>query len=403
MHLKYKVYAGRELTYSRKSTLLFFGFGLAFLLFPFLIFFNISLFEAAQPLWMIVISIISSSLLSLFCIAVLIELCVSKIVVHSDYLIQYRWRRTKTIYYRDIQGYRLNQTLCIYGQGGEVISIPLTFTHYSEMCQMIKVNFKNLSENNLSAYDEAFFNQVWELSASEKQRYIDKANRLNIFIGVVLYVLLFVSLVLVLDYIQLGFYLGVFVYFYLSYSEQSLLRIHFVPTALPNALYSIWILMIVSGLLMIYQTIDIQDFARYIIFSIVCSIVLFTLLFITANLFDQQAEIGHVFGMLIFTFILMFIYSLSFVSFLNRMGEQEVIHIQTYKVIDKDYSSGGRRGGPSRHSFGLKSSSGTVLYFIGVPSSHYDSKQIGDEYQIKTFKGNLGIAWTQTDGYSNGH
>lgn len=266
---------------------------------------------------------------------------------------------------------------------------------------MIKVNFKNLAEHNLSAYDEAFFNQVGELSASEKQQYIDKANRLNICISAVLYVFLIVGLFYVSDYIELVFYLGVFVYFYLSYSEQSLLRIHFVPTALPNALHAIWILMMVSGLVMLYQVIDHQDFARYLIFSIACSVVLFILLFVTANLFDQIARIDHVFGILFFTFILMFIYSLSFVSFLNRMGEQEVLYTQSYTVINKDYSSG--RRSPARYAFYLKSPSGTVLYNIGVPSSHYDLKQIGDEYQIKTYKGNLGIAWTPTNGYSNGY
>ena len=268
---------------------------------------------------------------------------------------------------------------------------------------MIKVNFKNLSENHLSSYDEAFFSQVGELSASEKQQYIDKAHRLNQWIGAVLFVLFTLSFFHVSQYFELLFYFGVFIYFYLSYSEQSLLRIHFVPTALPNALHAIWILMTVSGLLMLYQVIDHQDFARYLIFSILCSVILFILLFITANLFDQQAEIGHVFGMLFFTFMLIFIYSLSFVSFLNRMGQQEVLYTQTYTVIDKDYSSGGRRGGPARYSFDLEAQSGTVLYNIGVLSSHYDSKKIGDEYQIKTFKGNLGIAWTQTDGYSNGY
>ncbi len=204
------------------------------------------------------------------------------------------------------------------------------------------------------------------------------------------------------EYFELAFYLGVFFYFYLSYSEQSLLRIYFVPTALPNALNGILILTTVSGLLILYQVIDHQDFARYLIFSIACSVVLFILLFITANLFDQNAGIGHVFGMLFVIFILMFIYSMSFVNFLNRMGEQEVVHTQTYTVIDKDYSSGARRS-PSRYSFVLKSSSGTVLYNIGVLSSHYDSKKIGDEYQIKTYKGNLGIAWTPTNRYSNGY
>ncbi|MQW91576.1 hypothetical protein GFH30_05805 [Acinetobacter wanghuae] len=369
--------------------------------FPLLIYFNLSLWNAAQPLWMIIISITGSGLIALLCFAFLIETCNSKIVIHTDSLTQHCWFKTKTIYYRDIQGYRLDQTLSIYGQGGQVISIPPLFSHHSEMCQMMKVNFKNLAENNRSAYDEAFFAQVGELSASEKQQYIDKANRLNQWIGTVWFVLFILSFFQVSEYFELAFYLGVFFYFYLSYSERSLLRIHFVPTALPNALHAIWILMTVSGLLMLYEVIDHQDFARYLIFSIACSVVLFILLFITANLFDQNAGIGHVFGILFVIFILMFIYSMSFVSFLNRMGKQEVLYTQTYTVIDKDYSSG-IRGAPLRYSFVLKSSSGTVLYNIGVLSSHYDSKQIGDEYQIKTYKGNLGIAWTQTNGYSEG-
>jgi hypothetical protein len=401
MHLKYKVHAGRELTYSVKSTRLATVCGFSIMVFPLLVYFNLSLWNAAQPLWMLMISISGSGLIAVLCFAFFIETCNSKIVIHTDYLTQHYWFKTKTIYYRDIQGYRLSQTLDIYAQDGNVISIPLTFTHYSEMCQMIKVNFKNLAENNLSAYDEAFFNQVGELSASEKQQYIDEANRLNQWVGAVFFVLFILTLLPVPDYLQLLFYLSIFVYFYLSYSEQSLLRIHFVPTALPNALNGILILTTVSGLLILYQVIDHQDFARYLIFSILCSVVLFILLFVTANLFDQNAGIGHVFGMLFVLFILMFVYSMSFVSFINRMGEQKVLYTQTYTVIDKDYSSG-IRGAPSSYSFDLTSSSGTVLYNIGVPSSHYYSKQIGDEYQIKTYKGSLGIAWTPTDGYSNG-
>ena len=328
MHLKYKVYAGRVLTYTPqiKETRLFFVCAFAVLVFPLLIYFNLSLWNAAQPLWMLVISITGSGLIALLCFAFLIETCNSKIVIHTDSLTQHCWFKTKTIYYRDIQGYRLDQTLSIYGQGGQVISIPPLFSHHSEMCHMMKVNFKNLAENNRSAYDEAFFAQVGELSASEKQQYIDKANRLNQWIGTVWFVLFILSFFQVSEYFELAFYLGVFFYFYLSYSERSLLRIHFVPTALPNALHAIWILMTVSGLLMLYEVIDHQDFARYLIFSIACSVVLFILLFITANLFDQNAGIGHVFGILFFTFIMMFIYSLSFVSLLNRMGEQDILH-----------------------------------------------------------------------------
>lgn len=403
MHLKYKVDVGRILTYTPqiKETRLFCVCAFAVLVFPLLIFFNVSLFYTAQPLWMIMISITGSGLIALLCFAFLIETCVSKIEIHTDSLTQHYWFKTKTIYYRDIQGYRLDQTLSIYGQGGSVILLPPIFSHHSEMCQMMKVNFKDLAENNRSAYDEAFFDQVGELSASEKQQYIDKAHRLNKWIGAVLFVLFILSIFHVSEYIQLAFHLGIFVYFYLSYSEQSLLRIHFVPTVLPNALHSIWMLMTVTALPMLYDIIDHQDFARYLIFSIACSVILFVLLFMTANLFDQEAGIGHVFGILFCTYMLMFIYSMSFVSLLNRMGEQDILHTQSYTVIDKDYSSGHRS--PTRYSFDLEAQSGAVLHNIDVPSSHYYSKQIGDEYQIKTYKGNLGIAWTQTNGYSNGY
>lgn len=193
MHLKYKVYAGRILTYTPqiKETRLFFVCAFAFFIFPLLIYFNLSLWNAAQSLWMLMISITGSSLIALLCFAFLIATCVSKIEIHTDSLTQHYWFKTKTIYYRDIQGYRLDQTLSIYGQGGQVISIPPLFSHHSEMCQMMKVNFKNLAENNRSAYDEAFFDQVGELSASEKQQYIDKANRLNKWIGAVLFVLFY--------------------------------------------------------------------------------------------------------------------------------------------------------------------------------------------------------------------
>lgn len=115
MHLKYKVYAGRILTYTSqiKETRLLFLCIFTVLVFPLLIYFNLALLNTAQPLWMLVISITGFGLIALLCFTFLIETCNSKIEIHTNSLTQHYWFRTKTIYYRDIQGYRLNQTLYI--------------------------------------------------------------------------------------------------------------------------------------------------------------------------------------------------------------------------------------------------------------------------------------------------
>ena len=134
----------------------------------------------------------------------------------------------------------------------------------------------------------------------------------------------------------------------------------------------------------------------YLIISYSC--ILFVLLFITANLFNQEVPVTQVFGFLFLTFSMMFFYSMNFVSLINTMGEQHILHTNSYTIINKDYSSGGRRS-ISRYYFDLKSASGGVLENIDVPSRHYSTKQVGDDYQIHTYKGNLGIAWTQTNGY----
>ncbi len=100
MHLKYKVYAGRILTYTPqiKETRLFFVCAFAFFIFPLLIYFNLSLWNAAQSLWMLMISITGSSLIALLCFAFLIETCVSKIEIHTDSLTQHYWFKTALLH-----------------------------------------------------------------------------------------------------------------------------------------------------------------------------------------------------------------------------------------------------------------------------------------------------------------
>ncbi|WP_147394206.1 hypothetical protein [Acinetobacter tianfuensis] len=262
---------------------------------------------------------------------------------------------------------------------------------------MRQENSQDLDRILGNKHDQAFFAQAGELTEAEKQRYISKAKRIKKAIDIVVAGLFILSFFHFSPYIELMFYLSVFVYFYLSYSNSSLIRIHFGQTELPNALYSVWIIMMLSGLLLLYKVIDHQDIARYLMIVLAFSCLLFILLCITANMFRAETTVTQLFGLLFLSFSLMFFYSMSFICFLNVFGEQRVVHSSSYIIINKDYSSS--RRGPSRHYFDLKTESGTVLRNIDVPSSHFNSKQIGDEYQIQTYKGNLGIAWTPTNGY----
>ena len=400
MYLDYKVYAGRVLAYpiAMKRSRVILWFFIALLLFPFLYIFNASLLSADHSIWMIGISIIGSCLVTFLYLGVLIETFAFKVTTHTDHISSHTFFKTRDIYYRDIKGYRLRNHLIIEANNTERITIPNSFEYFMEMRLMMAENFEDLDQKLGNEHDNAFFAQAGELTDNEKEKYITRAKRIKKGLDITIGVLFIISFFHISQYAELMLHLSIFVYFYLSYSDRSLIRIHFRQTELPNSLYSIWVIMMLSGLLLLYKVIDHQDLARYLIFVIASSCILFVLLFITANLFNQEVPVTQVFGFLFLTFSMMFFYSMNFVSLINTMGEQHILHTNSYTIINKDYSSGGRRS-ISRYYFDLKSASGGVLENIDVPSRHYSTKQVGDDYQIHTYKGNLGIAWTQTNGY----
>lgn len=347
----------------------------------------------AEFSWVLLICILGS--IEIYLIRKFFRIWLTKITFLEDGFVFRKYSKIQKVRFTEIIGFHYKKILFFtsyieiqyksnygFSKNIEVIKIDQNFQYFEDLKQMFSQNFVNLDPYKTPLNTASL---IQSLKESFKNYRI--LNVITLLLGVSIFFYQD-------DIFVLLFQLMFFAYLYFIYENRQESGLN-----LPNIqLYGIFVLMFFAFVIQQEsRVIEHYDFKQIMIYSAVFTLILIPFFIKKFGLFTKEIGLGSSLCVMPLILALLLVYGFSFLSTLNRIGDNQIISEVPYTVFEKSHKESHRRASGAKYYLYLNGVQSGDCQVKRVSWSTYENSKIGDTHIVKVRAGNLGIRWTKDD------